>query len=338
MFYLSINEITMNTKFIFILLAGLLVFAAGCKEDDSFSDKKGDVRIYMSQAATGNFQNVTVARRAPLQSDTSYMVDVNAFFAGSGYLNAPEDVRVDFAVDYSKWDSVNNARAQAGLPVYEKVPDNVLSFSNSSSTIKKGMSISENTGFALNGKLIQEGHNYMVPVSLTEAGGGFPVNRALATTYFVLNVTPPVYPEISRSAWTIYSVDSEEASGEGPDNGRAIFALDGKLNTFWHTQWDGGEPPLPHHLAIDMHAVNTLSGLYLTARQNAPNGAPKTVVVDVSSDGQSWQSAGTFQLAAVNARQSVFFAQAYSVRYFRVTVTATNGNTNITFFAEVSAF
>ncbi|KAA8475416.1 uncharacterized protein DUF1735 [Arcticibacter tournemirensis] len=328
----------MKKIFKYTLLAAFIVVAAGCKKEDSFTDKNGDVRIYMSQAVSGQFQEITVSRRAPLQSDTSYVFDVNAFFAGSGYLNAPEDVKVSFAVDYSKWDSINTARVNAGKPAYEKIPDNIFSFSNTSSVIKKGTSISENTGFAINGKQITEGHNYMIPVSISEVGGNFPVNRTLATTYFVVKVTPPVYPEMDRSAWTIYAVDSEEASGEGPDNGRAIFALDGKLNTFWHTQWDGGEPPLPHHIAIDMKATKTLSGLYLTARQNAPNGAPKTVVVDVSPNGTTWQNAGTYQLQVTNAKQSVFFSQAYSVRYFRVTVTATNGNTNITFFAEISAF
>ena len=327
----------MKTNIVFTLLA-LLLIVAGCKEDNSFTENNGDVRIYMSQATAGTQQAITVSRRAPLQSDTSYTFDVNAFFAGSGYLNAPEDIPVTFSVDYSRWDSINTARQAQGLPVFERVPENVFSFQNTTAVIKKGSSISDNISFAINGKLVEEGHNYMIPISIAEVGGGFPVNRTLATTYFVLSVTPPVYPEIDRTGWSIHSVDSEEASGEGPDNGRAVFALDGRLNTFWHTQWDGGEPPLPHHLAIDMKTSRTLSGLYLTARQNAPNGAPRTVVIDVSTDGQTWQNAGTYQLAAVNARQPVFFTQAYNARYFRVTVTATHGNTNITFFAEVSAF
>lgn len=328
----------MNRILLYTTLAVFLLAAAGCEKHESFTDKDGDVRIYMSQAVDGNFRNITISRRAPLQSDTSYAFDVNAFFAGSGYLNAPGDVQVSFAVDYSKWDSINNARTGAGQPAYEKIPDNIFSFQNKTSTIRKGASISDNIAFSINGKLIEEGHNYMIPVSISEVGGSYPVNKSLATTYFVVNVTPPVYPEIDRSSWAIYDFDSQEANGEGPDNGRAVFAIDGKLNTFWHTQWDGGEPPLPHHISIDMGSAKTLSGLYLTARQNAPNGAPKTVVIDVSTNGQTWQNAGTYQLQAINARQSVFFSQAYTVRYFRVTVTATNGNTNITFFAEISAF
>ncbi|RPD39838.1 discoidin domain-containing protein [Chitinophaga barathri] len=325
----------MKKILLYTLLAG--IGAAGCKKESAFSENDGDVRIYMSQAINGAFTDITVNRRAPLQSDTAYAFDLNAFFAGSGFASAPRDINVSFDVDYSKWDSINTSRTNAGLPAFERIPDNIFEFAKGGTVIKKGNVISDNIAFTINAKLIEEGHNYMIPVRLTSAED-FTVTSGQAITYFVVKVTPPVYPEINRSAWTIFDVDSEEASGEGPNNGRAIFALDGLLNTFWHTQWDGGEPPLPHHIAVDMHATNTLSGLYLTARQNAPNGAPKTATVEVSADGTTWQNAGTYQLQAINPRQPVFFTQQFSGRYFKVTVTATHGNTNITFFAEISAF
>lgn len=325
----------MKKLLLYTLLAGL--GAAGCKKESAFTENDGDVRIYMSQAINGAFTDITVNRRAPLQSDTAYAFDLNAFFAGSGFASAPRDITVNFDLDYSKWDSINAARTDAGQPAFERIPDDVFEFAKGSTVIKKGSTISDNIAFSINGKLIEEGHNYMIPVRLVSADG-FSINGAQAVTYFVVKVTPPVYPEIDRAAWTVAEVDSEEANGEGPNNGRAIFALDGLLNTFWHTQWDGGEPPLPHHITIDMHASHTLSGLYLTARQNAPNGAPKTVVVEVSADGAAWQNAGTYQLEAINARQPVFFSQQFSGNFFRVTVTATHGDTNITFFAEISAF
>lgn len=326
----------MNKLFLYTFIAGMITTGTACKKDTAFSKKDGDVRVYMSQAINGASTDITVNRRAPLQSDSAYAFDVNAFFAGAGYHAAPRDINVTFALDYSKWDSINTARANASLPVYEKIPDNIFAFTTTSTVIRKGTTISDNIAFTINAKLIQEGHNYMIPVSIASVSG-YAINPAMAVTYFVVKVTPPVYAEISRTGWSI-TTDSEEASGEGPNNGRAIFALDGLLNTFWHTQWDGGEPPLPHHIAVDMKSAKMLSGLYLTARQNAPNGAPKIVNIDVSTDGTTWQSAGTYQLAAINAKQPVFFSQAFTVRYFRVTVTATHGNTNITFFAEVSAF
>ncbi|QEH41611.1 discoidin domain-containing protein [Chitinophaga sp. XS-30] len=323
--------------FLYTVLAGMLLSVAACKKDGPFTKDDADVRVYMSQAINGAFQDITVNRRAPLQGDSLYAFEVNAFFAGGGYVSAPRDVAVTFALDYSKWDSINTARATAGLAEFERIPDNIFDFPATQSVIRKGTTVSEDIAFTIDAKLVEEGHNYMIPVKITSVDG-YPINSAMALTYFVVTVTPPVYAEINRSNWTILEVDSEEANGEGPNNGRAIFALDGLLNTFWHTQWDGGEPPLPHHIAIDMQTEHSLSGLYLTARQNAPNGAPKTVNVDVSTNGTTWQSAGTYALQAINARQPVFFSQAFTARYFRVTVTATHGNTNITFFAEISAF
>lgn len=327
----------MKKIFLYTLLAGMISAGSACKKDTAFTKEDGDVRVYMSQAVNGASVDITVNRRAPLQSDSLYAFDVNAFFAGSGYVSAPRDITVTFALDYSKWDSINAARTDAGLPAFEKIPDNIFDFSTTQAVIRKGANVSENITFTIDAKLIEEGHSYMIPVRIASADG-FTINPSMAFTWFVVTVTPPVYAEINRSTWTVHEVDSEEANGEGPNNGRAIFALDGLLNTFWHTQWDGGEPPLPHHIAIDMHSEHSLSGLYLTARQNAPNGAPKTVNVEVSTDGNTWQSAGTYQLQAINAKQPVFFSQAFTARYFRVTVTATHGNTNITFFAEVSAF
>ncbi|GEP96669.1 discoidin domain-containing protein [Chitinophaga cymbidii] len=327
----------MKRIFLYTLFAGIISAGAACKKDTAFSKNDADVRVYMSQAVNGAFQDITVNRRAPSQEDSTYTFDVNAFFAGSGYVSAPRDINVTFAVDYTKWDSINDARTNAGQPAFEKIPEHIFSFGTTQSVIRKGTNVSEDISFGINARLIEEGHAYMIPVEIT-AADGYTLNAAMAYTYFVVKVTPPVFAEIDRSNWTIFDVDSEEASGEGPNNGRAIFALDGVLGTFWHTQWDGGEPPLPHHIAVDMQSEHSLSGLYLTARQNAPNGAPKTVNVEVSTNGTTWQSAGTYELEAINARQPVFFAQAFTARYFRVTVTATHGNTNITFFAEISAF
>lgn len=42
--------------------------------------------------------------------------------------------------------------------------------------------------------------------------------------------------EIDRSGWSVHSFDSEESNGEGPNNGRAVHAIDNNNNTFWHTR------------------------------------------------------------------------------------------------------
>jgi hypothetical protein len=328
----------MQKIFFYTCAIGLLA-VAGCKKYKSFTGKDGDVKIYMAQrvSSTDGYTTVNVVTRTSAQADSAFTFDVNAYLSGSGYSAAPNDIPVTFKVDYAKWDSINTARTNAGLQPFEKIPDSVFSFTNTSSTIPKNSSLSDDIGFSISSKKIQLNHNYMVPISITTAGNGYALNTGLSTAYFIIKVSMPVYPDIDRAGWTIHDFNSQEPSGEGPNNGRAIFAIDGLLTTFWHTQWDGGEPPPPHHISIDMHATKTLLGVTLTHRQNVSGGRPKTITVYVSNNGTTWTAAGTFSLASVNAKQYALFAAPQSARYFRVVVTETINNSNSTFLAEIGA-
>src|SRR3546814_5319167 len=102
----------------------------------------------------------------------------------------------------------------------------------------------------------------------------FKMNEALQTTYYLITAEPDIadYPDYDRSAWTIVDFSSEEANGEGPNNGRAVFVLDGDNQTFWHSQWQGASPTPPHHITVDLGEVKTLHGINTTARQVSGSG------------------------------------------------------------------
>jgi hypothetical protein len=51
-----------------------------------------------------------------------------------------------------------------------------------------------------------------------------------------------------RSDWEVLAVSDETAS----DGGGMHKLLDGDHGTYWHSQWDGGNAPLPHWAVIDM--------------------------------------------------------------------------------------
>jgi beta-galactosidase len=71
-----------------------------------------------------------------------------------------------------------------------------------------------------------------------------------------------------RSRWKIYSIDSEELKAE---DGRAENAIDGDVESIWHTQWGAAKPPHPHYIAIDLGQVQTVGGFVYQSRQgNAP--------------------------------------------------------------------
>ncbi len=78
--------------------------------------------------------------------------------------------------------------------------------------------------------------------------------------------------ELPRNELKVAYADSEETESE---DGNAANAIDGKKETFWHTQWSSAAPPCPHVIVIDLGAERTLTAVKYLARQNAPNGRIK---------------------------------------------------------------
>jgi lysophospholipase L1-like esterase len=100
---------------------------------------------------------------------------------------------------------------------------------------------------------------------------------------------------IPHTYWSLWYVDSEELVGE---NGAAINAFDGNVNTIWHTKWFGGSPPTPHEIQIDLGAVYNISGMrYLPRQDGEVNGRIGQYAFYVSMDGINWGNpvaGGTF--------------------------------------------
>jgi hypothetical protein len=70
---------------------------------------------------------------------------------------------------------------------------------------------------------------------------------------------------LPHGGWTLVSADSEETAGE---DGHATNAFDGSASTFWHTQWQGAQPALPHEIVIDLGASYSLTGMRYTPRND----------------------------------------------------------------------
>jgi signal transduction histidine kinase len=62
---------------------------------------------------------------------------------------------------------------------------------------------------------------------------------------------------LNRRDWKIVYADSEEQERE---DGSAENVLDGKPETYWHTQWSSGSPNHPHHLVLDLGKTCTVAG------------------------------------------------------------------------------
>ncbi len=75
-----------------------------------------------------------------------------------------------------------------------------------------------------------------------------------------------------------------------PGEGNPAHAVDGDVDTFWHSRWSQDEARPPHFLVIDYSHTINISGLVYTARTDGDNGHVKDYEVYVSTDGQTWNS------------------------------------------------
>lgn len=121
---------------------------------------------------------------------------------------------------------------------------------------------------------------------------------------------------VPKANWKIRGFSSEETSGE---NGKAANAIDGNVNTKWHTRYSGGGSAAPHFIEVDMGAEYDVTGFLCTPRMdNSSNGLIRSYLLLVSSDGSDWKavSGGTWLPYA----GEVYFAPV-TARYFRMVAT-----------------
>jgi len=90
----------------------------------------------------------------------------------------------------------------------------------------------------------------------------------------------------NRIKLTVIKVDSEEIAGE---NGSATNAVDGNLDTFWHTVWQDNAPEPPHEIIIQLGEPATLKGFtYVPRQDDSENGTIKDYEFYVSTDGKDF--------------------------------------------------
>ncbi|HSY18533.1 MAG TPA: discoidin domain-containing protein [Candidatus Acidoferrales bacterium] len=69
----------------------------------------------------------------------------------------------------------------------------------------------------------------------------------------------------------------------------AYYALDGDPNTYWHTQWQGASPGLPHEITIELFPSSVIKGFtYLPRQDVSDHGTIKDYEFYVSDDGTNF--------------------------------------------------
>ena len=116
-----------------------------------------------------------------------------------------------------------------------------------------------------------------------------------------------VYTEIPQKEWKVTGFSSEETVGE-KDNGRAAFVLDGKLGTFWHSEWmSKTHNHYPHYINFKHQGEVQLSRIVLVneAKHSSSNYRARTVSVQVADPMGGWKTQGVYGLANADQQEII---------------------------------
>ena len=107
------------------------------------------------------------------------------------------------------------------------------------------------------------------------------------TYSFTEDNQPDTQKYITIDNLSIFQVSSEEL---GPNEG-AQNAIDGNINTIWHSSWNGDDSE--RYIIIKLNEPKYLSALQYVPRQIGNNGRIKDGQILVSMDGKSWNEIAT---------------------------------------------
>jgi len=316
-----------------LLIFGSFAFFQACKEPTyPIEDAEQYTNVFMQLASDG-----PVEKSFSIQDEWA-KISFGAGYGGFDILNQP--LKVDFTIDPSLIEQYN----QQNNTQYTLPPEGSYKMAESSVQIQPGNAGSNSTSLEINPVLLGGTKQYIIPVKIDQVQPAVPIAQNLQATYFLVNgfyETNPFEP-ISNAAWSIADYSDDDYDGIG---GRAPFCIDSDVNTCWLSTYrrvDGWRPGHPHFVAIDMKDTHTMHGVTLFGRRGANQAYlfPKNVLIQTSSDGETWEDAGSYTIAASSDDTSatMYFEQSVSCRYFKVTVLSSEGNGDTTAVAELVAF
>ena len=150
---------------------------------------------------------------------------------------------------------------------------------------------------------------------------------------------PQMMPLNKIKSISVLGFSSEEPTGENNgQNGKAIYAIDNNLDTYWHSQWQAAHPDFPHYLSFDLATVHNVKAISLTPRQNVDN-MVKDFEVYSSADGDEWDLIGSFtKVLAQNAIQYFELPQSVDTRYVKIVLLNSYSTDPHTALAEIAVY
>lgn len=166
--------------------------------------------------------------------------------------------------------------------------------------------------------------NYILPLSINGLSGQGDASISFNPEEVTIFSITKLGTAIDRSNWKI-SASTEEKTGEGAGNGCAEQMIDGNKNTFWHSQWQGGEVPPPYEIILDMGKVNVVSQLGLIARQNSVT--KMNLEIYAGNDGSTWNLIGKYHFDGNTKTEQYVPVKACKTRYLRLYIPTLDGAT-----------
>ena len=126
---------------------------------------------------------------------------------------------------------------------------------------------------------------------------------------------------ISIDNLSIFQVSSEEL---GQKEG-AVNAIDGNINTIWHSSWNGDDSE--RFIIIELDEPKNLSALQYVPRQIGNNGRIKDGQILVSMDGKNWSEAAPIKnLADTPDPKMIVFDEPIKSKYVKIVATENYGD------------
>lgn len=153
----------------------------------------------------------------------------------------------------------------------------------------------------------------MFPISFSGTTCNFSYSHQFDIDFSTGIISETPRPDlIPKTDWSIQYVSSEETTGE---NGSAVNAIDGDINTIWHTEWYNNSPSHSHEIQVDMGDVYKLSKFLCVPRTDGSyNGTIGNFELYFSIDGQNW--------APVKAEWMLYYTEVsfepVVARYFKL--------------------
>ncbi|MCB1131338.1 MAG: discoidin domain-containing protein, partial [Verrucomicrobiae bacterium] len=124
-------------------------------------------------------------------------------------------------------------------------------------------------------------------------------------------------PAFTRDS-TLARLSPKMSASTEHENFWAINATDNNPETYWHSNWNPPEPPLPHSLVVELRKPVTVKGFTQTPRQDCNHGRIAEFRIHSSDDGKSWKTIAEGTWPDNGDTQRVTLEKPVTARFFKL--------------------